>query len=238
MIQAHRQSAQPLSKKTNCLVPPVFSNLKIRSSMACQVSVVCNRFQSAYRARRLALKRPQFAFDGVESDKFFSFDERKKVGVFISPDFVKGRFFSGTNNDRQNARTCGDESKKRQEFFTITERSGQYRSAAQDAQESKNGVESFIEVFGQAVKRDGIGDVQSGFVWGPFIIPDFHDQSLFVLESEAEDSAQAAHYFLLAFPWERFLQKDWSSLDSKSGSIKRVFPPLFLALEVGHVEAG
>lgn len=238
MKQAHRQSAKPLSKKTNCLVPQVFSNLKIPSSMACQVSVVCNRFKSAYRARRLALKRPQFAFDGFESDKFFAFDERKKVGVFISPDFVQRRFFSGTNNDRKNARAGCDKSKKSQEFFTITECGYQYRSAVQDAQESKNGVESFIEVFGQAVKRDGVGDVQSGFVCSPFIVPGFHGQSLFVLESEAEDSAQAAHYFLLAFPWERFLQKDWSSLDSKSGSIKRAFPPLSLALEVGHVEAG
>jgi len=238
MNQADRQSAQPLSKKTNCLIPPVFSNSKIRSSMACQVSVVCNRFKSAYRARRLALKSPQFAFDGVESDKFFSFDERKKVGVFISPDFVKGRFFSGTNNDRQNARACGDESKKRQEFFTVTKHGGEDCRSAQDAQESKNGVESFIEVFGQAVKRDGIGDVKSGFVRGPFIVPDFHSQSLFVLESEAADSAQAEHYFLLAFPWERSLEEDWSSLDSKSGSIKRAFPPLSLALEVGHVEAG
>ena len=237
MIQAHRQSAQPLSKKTNCLVPPAFRNLKIRSSMACQVSVERNRFKSAYRARRLPLKRPQFAFDGFESDKFFSFNERKKIGVFISPDFVQRRFFSGTNNDRQNARAGCDKSKNCQEFFTITESSGQYRSAAQDAQESKSSVESFIEVFGQAVKHDGIGDVQSGFVRGPFIVPDFHGQSLFVLESEAADSAQAEHYFLLAFPWERFLQKDWSSLDSRSGSIKRAFPPLFRALEVEHAEA-
>lgn len=238
MIQAHIQSALPLSEKTDCLVPPVFSNLKIRSSMACQVSVERNRLKSAYRARRLPLKRAQFAFDGFESDKFFSFNERKKVGVFIPPDFVQRRFFSGTNDYRQNARACGDESKKHQEFFTVTKRGGEDCSAAQDAQESKSSVEPFIEVFGQAVKHDGIGDVKSGFVRGPFIVPDFHSQSLFVLESEAADSAQAEHYFLLAFPWERSLEEDWSSLDSKSGSIKRAFPPLSLALEVGHVEAG
>lgn len=237
MNSADTAFAQALGKEAHHLVPPVFIKSKIRPSMAHQVSVKCNQLKSGNGTGRLPLKPSQLSIDGIKINQFFRLNECEQVGEFISPDLVKGIFFSRSNGYRKNASARRDESKNLCEYFVFPKCCGQYPSTAQDGKESKSSINFFVEVFGQSMKRDGIGNVQSCFVCSPFILSGFHVRSPFVLDSEVADSAQAEHYFLLAFPWERSLQKDWWSLDSRSGSIERALPPLFFAPEARDVKA-